>query len=308
MANKLITSAMFDEVRVEHYGVKGMKWGVRRTPEQLGHRSRKSEIEKSESNQKINGLEVYLLGLGVSLIIVSKEVKLIVEGVRYAASNVGNEKVMKIVDDENLKITKLKDVKKIEPPETLQQSLKNVNNTRSINKNFKNNCPNTTMGYELRRRGYDVKAKPSPSGEYLYDIKKSYNIKESDVFKIKNLNDFRNNKLNNKKINDYFDSVPDGYRGAVQVTWASMGAGHIFNVEKTNGKIIFIDAQSGRSGEFKGLNFLADTAKKTADGLLFTKFSSNPSNYLYNASSVEIFRIDNAQINDEEISKRLLKG
>lgn len=299
MANKLITSAMFDEARVEHYGVKGMKWGVRRTPEQLGHRSQKSEIEESNSNQKINGLEGYLLGIGISLI---------VGGVRYAASNVGNKKVMKLVDDENLKITKLKDVKKIEPPETLQQSLKNVNNTRSINKNFKNNCPNTTMGYELRRRGYDVKAKPSPSGESLYDIKQSYNIKDSDVFKIKNLNSFGQNKLNNKKINDYFDSVPDGYRGAVQVTWASMGAGHIFNVEKTNGKIIFIDAQSGRSGEFKGLNFMANAAKKTADGLLFTKFSSNPSNYLNNASSVEIFRIDNAQINDEEISKRLLKG
>lgn len=30
-----------------HYGVKGMKWGVRRTPEQLGHRkSRKAEVKK----------------------------------------------------------------------------------------------------------------------------------------------------------------------------------------------------------------------------------------------------------------------
>lgn len=26
---------------LQHYGVKGMKWGVRRTPEQLGHRTRK---------------------------------------------------------------------------------------------------------------------------------------------------------------------------------------------------------------------------------------------------------------------------
>ena len=68
-----------------HYGVKGMKWGVRRTPEQLGHKRRKSEIEKSKSNQKINGLEGYLLGLGISLII---------GGVRYAASNIGNKKVM----------------------------------------------------------------------------------------------------------------------------------------------------------------------------------------------------------------------
>lgn len=30
-----------------HYGVKGMKWGVRRTPEQLGHRP-KAAVEKTE--------------------------------------------------------------------------------------------------------------------------------------------------------------------------------------------------------------------------------------------------------------------
>lgn len=30
-----------------HYGVKGMKWGVRRTPEELGHRS-KATVEKTE--------------------------------------------------------------------------------------------------------------------------------------------------------------------------------------------------------------------------------------------------------------------
>ena len=49
-----------------HYGVKGMKWGVRRTPEQLGHaskkvdKSRKSTIIKTEKdlvNQKSSSLK-----------------------------------------------------------------------------------------------------------------------------------------------------------------------------------------------------------------------------------------------------------
>jgi hypothetical protein len=35
-----------------HYGVKGMKWGVRRTPEQLGHTT-KSAVEKAQKAVKI---------------------------------------------------------------------------------------------------------------------------------------------------------------------------------------------------------------------------------------------------------------
>jgi len=35
-----------------HHGVKGMKWGVRRTPEQLGHVT-KSAVEKAEESVKI---------------------------------------------------------------------------------------------------------------------------------------------------------------------------------------------------------------------------------------------------------------
>ena len=35
-----------------HYGVKGMKWGVRRTPEQLGHMT-KSTVAKAEEHVRI---------------------------------------------------------------------------------------------------------------------------------------------------------------------------------------------------------------------------------------------------------------
>lgn len=42
---------------IYHYGIKGMKWGVRRTPSQLGHKSTKkrvSEMSDNELQQKIN--------------------------------------------------------------------------------------------------------------------------------------------------------------------------------------------------------------------------------------------------------------
>lgn len=42
---------------IHHYGIKGMKWGVRRTPSQLGHKPAKkkiSEMSDNELQQKIN--------------------------------------------------------------------------------------------------------------------------------------------------------------------------------------------------------------------------------------------------------------
>lgn len=48
-------SSHYSELR--HYGVKGMKWGVRRTPEQLGHigkRKKSAIMEYIKSGQKAN--------------------------------------------------------------------------------------------------------------------------------------------------------------------------------------------------------------------------------------------------------------
>lgn len=38
---------------LQHYGVKGMKWGVRRTPEQLGHRTRKASSNEGRAGTSI---------------------------------------------------------------------------------------------------------------------------------------------------------------------------------------------------------------------------------------------------------------
>ena len=39
-----------------HHGVKGQKWGIRRTPEQLGHGSSKPVVDKAEKSGKIGDI------------------------------------------------------------------------------------------------------------------------------------------------------------------------------------------------------------------------------------------------------------
>lgn len=41
------------DVSLWHHGIKGQKWGIRRTPEQLGHKNSKSKVENQEKSGRI---------------------------------------------------------------------------------------------------------------------------------------------------------------------------------------------------------------------------------------------------------------
>lgn len=41
-----------DDMTLAHYGILGMKWGVRRTPEQLGHKTKSKKAKRSRESPK----------------------------------------------------------------------------------------------------------------------------------------------------------------------------------------------------------------------------------------------------------------
>jgi len=107
------------------------------------------------------------------------------------------------------------------------------------------NCVHVANTYELRARGYAVTASPLPaqffSGRDVQDA--------LDRWTDRNGNPHGRLMRRNLDAQDMLNEVtqlPDGGRGWVVVCWAS-GGSHIFNVERTEGKIRFVDAQNSTS-------------------------------------------------------------
>lgn len=295
MSNKLITSAMLEDIRLQHHGVLGQKWGVRRTPEQLGHKQRSSKDIVTDSNKKY-GIEELLISLGAAVVIA---------GSAAISSKFSDKKATKLETNSDLKISKLSEANTIKPPESYLKSVKSTN-TKGLSSKFNYNCSNTAIAYDLRRRGYDIQAKPSTNGLTIREIQDLFKVRELDV-NITDMNKPHANKKNIEKLNSYFDSMPNGYRGVICVTWKGGMSGHAFNVEKVNGQPIFIDSQKGTHGAFKGNNVLGqvlNSVKKATVG----GSGMNPSLYLTKAEGVEIFRTDNAgAINESNLGERILK-
>lgn len=111
-----------------------------------------------------------------------------------------------------------------------------------------NNCTSCATSYELRRRGFDVRAVKMPQGKMLADVYRSWGIeKEHQLFS--NAIDYWPSSISQSTWITRSQSLPDGARGFLSVNWERGGA-HILNWEKRDGEIWYIDAQVGE--EFRG--------------------------------------------------------
>ena len=118
---------------------------------------------------------------------------------------------------------------------------------------FSENCQRCVVAYELNRRGYDVTALPTYKGDILPKIA-HYNPK-SGTFEGRGKGAFRNAKTVNvgaktedgaiANIEKAMKSYGSGSRAVVQIFYKS-GGGHVFNVENQRGRIVYVEAQTGK--------------------------------------------------------------
>lgn len=116
------------------------------------------------------------------------------------------------------------------------------------------NCQRCVGAYEMRRRGYDVTARPRPMAGNRPDPSDSLPNRLSPngwphMFEGATLERCASNTGANtrKKVEALMASYGDGSRAIVRVEWQKRygGGGHVFIAEQRDGSTVFIDPQSG---------------------------------------------------------------
>lgn len=238
-----------------HYGVKGMKWGVRRTPEELGHRTNRTldngtytlkrytsptreTIKSIPARVAVNALAATIPGFGLlwNANVVRQAINQNLDGKDYTKKEGEYEK--------------LSELKKKSYSSTIDDDLKQANPRLGNQKGKVNNCTFCSVALEMRQRGYDVRARSKAKGavtEKLY----------SDMFegfKMKRLHTQRAPKESrkdyaNRAYNDLCNEIEkfgNGSRGYVGVKWEKTNSGHAMYWTVQNDRVSFYDGQSGK--------------------------------------------------------------
>ena len=113
------------------------------------------------------------------------------------------------------------------------------------------NCASCSVAYDMRRRGYDVKA-AKRFGTLASDVEKMYKGGKLQTF-----SPSKRSSKNTSKLYSELGKLGDGARGVVDVGWGKSGGRHMMNFEVINGQAYIIDSQSGTKypkGYFERIN------------------------------------------------------
>lgn len=212
-----------------HYGVKGMKWGVRRYQDKNGRLTAEGKEHygtgKSAANQE-KGMSV-LAAMAAYYGVVFGATALIYAGAAAAdavESHARNKRLYK--DDNPNKIT----------PETL-----NKVNPKYGNPEYSKNCTKCAVTTELVSRGItDYQAGKSNGGYTCKDQAKWF--KGAKVKEV---------TTSETAYNDYFDKLKTGSSGVMGFTYEGGMGGHSIHWTKLENDVRFEDGQNGRSYSLK---------------------------------------------------------
>lgn len=233
---------------LEHHGVKGMKWGVRKD-------------DKTGPDGKA-GIDPILAAIGAVYVGIFLRLGYVtVRDIRRMKTDSGEEH-QKL--NANVAWKKKPGLSKKAPPMTVKTLQSQV--IKQVNPDFpkpgtKMNCRRTTFTYEMRRRGYDVTATKShfATGQDLGGLMTATRSLTKDQTAKKDYESLWGEKrvrggdkpfakqTPERKSELIFESLgkyPNGARGELAVGW-NFGGGHSMAFEVVNKKPVIFDTQNG---------------------------------------------------------------
>lgn len=243
-----------------HYGVKGMKWGIRKEYEPKGRPKTKllnsvTKIKKTDNgdsviktlDKKDYQMRQDLLDEGYSV-------------AKYASSSEA------LYEFNNLPRFNQR---------LGEEQQRQATNHNAPNNNRQNNCFECTMAYEMRRRGYNVQANEVRGG-YAFEAMHAFDIKNSFTIKMSQPS---NGAVSNRtlaeeayrSLEEQCLSYGDGARGMMGIYYAEpYSGGHAMSWVVENGKFKIIDNQNNSIEGYES--------------------------FLYSDGNIDVYRLDNAEV------------
>lgn len=247
-----------------HYGVPGMRWGVRK--DDYNSKDKTTRLKKDTGNKKdktvrteygVEKTDIYDTSDYVSkkamVDLVSKKMP-----DRYADKKNAQEKLDNLPRF-NTRLTQ--DQQVVATNHDAQSQLRTVN------------CFSCSMAYEMRRRGYNVQSKEVDGG-WGFETLHCFDVKDAFTVSINASRERSSDKLAlakecYKQLENQCLSYGNGARGQLGIQYYDYNAGHAMNWVVEDGKFKIINSQSLNNGYELFLHAEAD---------------------------VEVYRLDNAEI------------
>ena len=276
------------EQALAHFGVKGMRWGVRNDKPATSGTSTKSNPLSKSKGKVGEGEELYVALVGI--VLVAKASKAAMNTIDSGNAKVILNKGKRFVTRQKLdyKVDTSLAKKKMSESELMTKVVKPVNRDYP-SKGTKQNCRRCTVAYEMRRRGFDVTATKSimATGQHGLGMKKALNVNtrkyeaaENKVFTVANVRALKNTDAPDALFKA-LKGQPNGSRGEVAVGWL-MGGGHSVAYEIINNKPVIIDTQSGK---------------------MFKNSQEWAKAYKYPAATAAYTRLDNKRLNKDWVER-----